>query len=523
MILALALLFAPAAPQSAKADASDAYFKRGAIVELQLVLPEASEQKLRAEPRAYVPFTLKIDGKEELVGGGVKLKGAAGSFQQYDEKPAFTVKLDKFVGKSLFHGLEKFHLNNSVQDESLLSEWLCSEIMRESGQPATRVTHARVRVNARDMGVYVLKEGFDKRFLKRWFKDADGNLYDGGFCMDVDEELEHDSGKGAPERADLHALAAAATGPDMAQRWQKLPELLDLDAFVRFMALELMVGHWDGYSMNRNNYRLYFDPQGKARFLPHGMDQCFQDPGASVLDMPVAHVARSVMKNPAWRAQYRREVAALLPQFDAKKLVKKLDEVQRRLEPALKDVSNEAAAAQAAAAQALKERLVERERSLKDQKTQPDPKPLVFKVGVAVLVKSWHPMSEVEDAAVGEEKLGATPFLGVACGPSGRCVAGWRASVLLARGRYRLQAQAQTSGVEALEEPDSPGSCATARISGGAAAESACGNGTKNLEFEFAVDEETADVELVLELRARAGKALFRKDSLRLVRLPDAR
>ena len=509
---------APAAPQG-RSDDSDAYFARGPIHELRLVVSLQAEAALRESPRSYAPVVVEIDGKARLLGGGVKLKGAAGSYQEWDQRPALTIKLDKFDGQDLFHGLEKFHLNNSVQDESLLSEWLSSELFRECGLPATRVAHARVKLNERDMGVYVLKEGFDKRFLRRWFKDDEGNLYDGGFCMDVDEDLELDSGSGGEERADLKALARAATEPDLQKRWKDLPELLDIERFTRHVALEAMIGHWDGYAWNRNNYRLYFEPGAKAVYLPHGMDQCFQDPNASVLDMPVAHVAKGVMKNPAWRAEYRREVAKLLPKFEAKRLCKKLDEVQRRLEPALKKVSTDAAAAQALRAQELRERLVERERALKEQKSLPEPKPQVFKPGVAVQVKGWRPMSEVEDAVVEPRKLGATQFLSIACGASRRCVASWRSGVLLSRGHYKLSAQVQLEGVEALVEEGAPAAGAALRISGASNARTEGGSGLKALEFEFEVAEETGDVELVLELRAQQGTAMFRQDSLRLTRL----
>jgi len=513
------LAVASAAATQGRVDDSDAYFARGPIHELRLVVSREAEAALRESPREYAPVVVEIDGKARLEGGGVKLKGAAGSYQEWDQRPALTIKLDKFEGKDQFHGLEKFHLNNSVQDESLLSEWLASELFRECGLPATRVAHARVKLNDRDMGVYVLKEGFDKRFLRRWFKDDEGNLYDGGFCMDVDEDLELDSGAGGEERADLKALANAATNPDMQVRWKELERLVDLERFARHVALEAMVGHWDGYAWNRNNYRLYFEPGGKAVFLPHGMDQCFQDPDASVLDMPVAHVARSWMKNPAWRAEYRREVAKLVPKFEAKRLAKKLDEVQRRLEPALKRVSEEAAALQAARAQELRERLVERERSLKDQKSRPEPKPQVFKPGVAVQVKGWRPMSEVEDALVEARKLGATQFFAVACGASKRCVAGWRSGVLLSRGRYKFSAQVQLDGVAKLVEEGAPAAGAALRISGASSARGEEGDGTRSLEFEFEVAEETSDVELVLELRATAGGAMFRQDSLRLTKL----
>ena len=38
-----------------------------------------------------------------------------------------------------------------------------------------------VKLNQRNLGLYVLLEGWDKRFLKQHFKDARGNLYDGGY------------------------------------------------------------------------------------------------------------------------------------------------------------------------------------------------------------------------------------------------------------------------------------------------------------------------------------------------------
>src|SRR5690606_26585600 len=142
--------------------------------------------------------------------------------------------------------------------------------------------------DGRDLGFYVLKEGYNKRFLKRHFKDTKGNLYDGGFLMDVDENLEKDSGDGPENWSDLVALWDAANEPDLAKRKTRLEAVLDLDRFMTFPALELLTGHWDGYTQNRNNYRLYHNPETeKFVFIPHGMDQLFRDvnyqitPGAS--------------------------------------------------------------------------------------------------------------------------------------------------------------------------------------------------------------------------------------------------
>ncbi len=274
----------------------------------------------------------------------LKLKGAAGSFRGLDDRPALTLnmgppndakpdakkvaqkdaKIDSKKGaksgESRFHGLDKFHLNNSVQDESYLAELICSQLCREAGCPAARVTHARVWLNGRDLGFYVLKEGLDEHFLARNFPGSQGrgNLYDGGFLQDIDAALERDEGEGPDDKADLKALVAACREGDPAKRWRLIAERLDVDAFLNLTALELMMSHWDGYVQNRNNYRVYFRPDDKrALFLPHGMDQMFGDPGYSVFHVPGALVASAVLQNPDWKIKYRqrspRAAAGLRP------------------------------------------------------------------------------------------------------------------------------------------------------------------------------------------------------------------
>ena len=85
-------------------------------------------------------------------------------------------------------------------------------------------------------------------------------------------------------------------------------EILDIDNFLKFMAMELMTCHWDGYCNNRNNYRFYFDPQTKkAYFFPHGMDQMFGDTNVGILHTPGALVSTAVLQNPEWRGcRYQR-------------------------------------------------------------------------------------------------------------------------------------------------------------------------------------------------------------------------
>lgn len=246
--------------------------------------------------------------------------------------------MDKFVPDQLLHGLDKLHLNNAVQDGTYLNELLCSELFRRAGVPAPQVTHARLKLNDRAWASMCSRPVSTRLFLKRYFSKAKGNLYDGGFCQEIDGELDRDEGKGPDDRSDLKALADACRVPDEAERVKAIEARLNVDAFITFMAMEAMTEHWDGYCMNRNNYRLYFDPEdgNRAHFLPHGMDQMFGDPGASVLGEPQALVASVVMRQPEWRAKYRAKIRELLPLFQPPAVTRSSAATYARVRPGLR-------------------------------------------------------------------------------------------------------------------------------------------------------------------------------------------
>jgi hypothetical protein len=207
----------------------------------------------------------------------VKLKGAAGSYRPVDDKPAMTLHFSKWADGRRVYGLRRLHLNNSVQDESLLCEYLGSHLFRSAGVPAARVAWATVRVNDRKLGLYVLKEAFENEFLRLFFGNDKGNLYEGGFVRDLERGLSKESGKGPDDQSDVRALWAPVEEKDTDKRWEMLQKVLDVDLFVTYAALSVMLVDWDGYPLNRNNYRIYFRPtDGKAVFMPHGMDQLFQ-------------------------------------------------------------------------------------------------------------------------------------------------------------------------------------------------------------------------------------------------------
>lgn len=504
-----------------KTDESQALFAGGQILRLKIEISPGEVERIKADDRPYVRGTVTENDNVTYKDVGIKLKGAAGSFREFDDRPALTLNSDKFTKKQLFHGLDKFHLNNSVQDESYMNELICSEIFRAAGYPAPRVTHARVWLNDRDVGLYVLKEGFDKKFLKRNFPKPEGNLYDGGFLQDIDADLEKDEGNGPDDHSDLHELALAARDPDPKKRWALINGLVDMKEFITFMALEQMTCHWDGYCLNMNNYRLYFDPArgGRAVFLPHGMDQMFGDPGMGLFDQPNPLIAAAVFQNNEGWKKYRKRLHELLPVFSpADRWLARIAEVAGRLQPVMKEISEEAAQAHVDQIRELKERIAQRADNLKEQDQHPDPEFLVFDdKGVAVLI-DWYAVSESDGVQPEEiEMPGGRKGYSINAGTNGQCVASWRRRVLLGPGTYQLNARCRTERVIPLE--DNENSAAGIRISKFERNVRLLGTtASRPLEFNFTVAEDRREVELILELKARMGQAVFDADSLTLVR-----
>lgn len=511
-------------PGPERPDPARAFFASGDVLRVAITLSPSDRQKLRENAREYVPATVTLGDGTVWERVGVKLKGAAGSFREIDDQPGFTVHLGKFGGDARLHGLQRFHLNNCAQDESRLSEWLGHEVFTTAGLPAPRVGHARVALDGKELGLYVLREAFDGQFLRRTFGHTNGNLYDGGFCQDIDSELEKDSGDGPGDRSDLRALHRLCEGVDR-DRAQALARALDVDAFLDFVALEAMLGHWDGYSGNRNNFRLWCDARtGRASFLPHGMDQLLGDTEASVLAHPPAIAASAVLQQPAFRKRYRERLKALVPLFDPDRLGPRIEAKCRQLGKAMA-ADRDFARRLEETTQDLVARVRARHENLLEQVRAPEPKPLQLAANKPFALKKWHPAPETDDVALGKKPFDGVPCLQVACTSRGEepRQGAWRTSVLLGKGRYRLLGRARCSDVEPPpKDADGNEHGGAVLRAGDATSERLSGDADwRALVCEFEIGEFQRDVELSLDLRALHGKVWFRLDSLQLVRLPE--
>lgn len=340
IVLAASLAGFAGPPSKRVVKERDDFFTAGKIPTIELIVDKREADSLRREPRKYAKATLKV-GDKTYADVGVHIKGAAGSWRNFDDKPGLTLNMNKFKVSQRFHGMDKFHLANSVQDPSYLSELICGELFRAAGVPASRVGHALVVINGRKQGLYYLKEGYDHDFLKLHFKNDRGNFYDGGFLRDIDQPLQLVSTKDdVPDRKDLQALVAASRERDPKKRLAALEKLLDMDQFINYMVLESITWDWDGYPFKCNNYRIYHDPETKKFvFIPSGMDQMFGDPNGPALPGFGGMVAQGIISTPEGKKRYFDRMRVIMKTvFKPEDLVKRLDELEKRVQPALASV-----------------------------------------------------------------------------------------------------------------------------------------------------------------------------------------
>ncbi len=364
LLLATALLAltcpAPAAPDRME----DTLFAAPKVLQLKLELPQAALDSLRKDPKTYVKATLR-DGDKAYANVGIRVKGSA-SVKLLDKKPSLAIKFNEFESGQSFYGHERINLNNCISDPSYLCEAVGGEAFRAAGVPAAKVTFATLNINGRDAGLYVLSQAANRDFLSDHFKKTKGNFYEGNEA-DITEKLRLDSGS-VKDQADLKHLAAAARAVDQNQRLKELRGVLDMDSFVSFMAAEVFTWHNSGYTMDRNNYRIYHDPNSdRMVFIPDGLDDCFGSASGPLNVECKGMLAKAVLETGEGQRLFRERLTKLLAAgFKAEALHARINELAGKIRPAIARDANEAKAFDSAVAQ-LRENISQRARFLAEE------------------------------------------------------------------------------------------------------------------------------------------------------------
>ncbi len=295
-----------------------------------LTIPQASWDALALDPYTGVPATLAYERVSLEV--TAHLKGVYGSLRTLEQKASFSIDLNGVTEGGSIRGLKKLKLNNMVQDPSGTHETLTYQLYRSVGLPAPRTGYAQVYVNGDYYGVYVNVEAADSEFLDRNFGQHDGNLYEGAYGVDFydgyEPYFECDECAYPDDRSDITAVTNVLNGSATNAAIADLDELVDLDQFLTYMAVEAITLHWDGYT-TANNYRIFHDPgDDRFVFLPWGTDQtwidAYYDPWSGY-----GRVLTFCIANPSCEAEYNAKLLEIADQTEALNLTESFVELVR--------------------------------------------------------------------------------------------------------------------------------------------------------------------------------------------------
>jgi hypothetical protein len=198
-----------------------------------------------------------------------------------------------------------------VWDTSQIREIYGYEMMRSAGVNASRVGSARLWITIGGekhyFGIYTLIEPVDKSFLTKRYGSGsnDGNLYkclwsDSGPAnlgpIDDPYNFEHPlagdprivgvkdwqahyrptydlkTNTDIPDHAGFLDFVRNLNTLGRVELKQYLDENFEVDRFLRYLAMNVLIGKWDDYWSIGNNYYLYFNNSGKIEHFPTDFD-----------------------------------------------------------------------------------------------------------------------------------------------------------------------------------------------------------------------------------------------------------
>ena len=242
-----------------------------------------------------VPAKLTVDG-QVFNNIGVHYRGASSFlFIAEGRKRSLNLSLD-FVNKDQrFGGYRTFNMLNANGDPTMLKGFLYFHAAREY-TPTPKANFARIVINGEYWGVYVNTQQEDRDFINEWWKTTGGTRWKApgspwgkaglNYIGDnVDDYRKHYEIKGKDDPkawAALINVCKVLTQTPLDRLERELAPIFDIDAALKFLALESVFINDDGYWIRSSDYNLYLDEKGRLHIYPHDGNEAFYDAPANV-------------------------------------------------------------------------------------------------------------------------------------------------------------------------------------------------------------------------------------------------
>lgn len=158
----------------------DTLFDTGKVHTIDIVMDDWDSFVANATSEEYADCTVVIDGKA-YKNVAIRAKGNTSltNVASYgNNRYSLKIEFDHYDSTNTYYGLDKLSLNNIIQDNTYMKDYLVYTLMRESGVDAPYCSFVYVTVNGEDWGLYLAVEAIEDSFLSRNYGSSTaGDLY----------------------------------------------------------------------------------------------------------------------------------------------------------------------------------------------------------------------------------------------------------------------------------------------------------------------------------------------------------
>ena len=254
---------------------SKTLFTLGEMTSLELEMLEETWQAIikKASDKTYHECAVTING-ERFDNVAIRTKGASSLDDvalMKSDRYSFTLKLNKYKKGQNYHGLSKLLLNNNIWDASQMKDAIVYDMCRFIGLPAPLTNYAKISVNGKPFGCYLMVEPVDKHFARRNWPDEVSNIYKpyhnlaytGENMKDYADIADFAKVKGG--EASMLRIVAALKSVD---EGKDIDKHVDIESVMKYMALQTIVVNYDCMTgLNEQNYYLR-EAEGKISLIP---------------------------------------------------------------------------------------------------------------------------------------------------------------------------------------------------------------------------------------------------------------
>lgn len=211
--------------------------------------------------------------------GNSSLRTVAGN--EDSDRYSFKIEFDTYIAGQTCFGLNKLALNNIIMDKTYMKEYIAYDMFASMGVVTPKYAYANITVNGEPWGLYLAVEVMEESFVERNYGSLAGHLYrpegSGADLKWTGESAANYSGIRNNAAYDVtdSDFDKVITMINNLNNGTDLEKYLDIDAILRYFAVNTFLVNFDSYTGNmKHNYYLY-EENGVFTILPWDFNLAF--------------------------------------------------------------------------------------------------------------------------------------------------------------------------------------------------------------------------------------------------------